>query len=207
MKNSGWERFTDEATAAKYILDTGKYSGTLPPDGNLAILIPPNRPLRILDVCCGIGRNAVWLGKYRPLCGVVGYDLANMVALAKEYTKRHLGENKIAYTDDFDGVSKAEFDLALCTLSFQHVLPKYLDAYYPAISACLRKGDPGLLYVHGRDWSDHNDREIVWERLQRHFDLVPGHLLSGGFSGATFTKDYRAGDHHRAVFRPKGASR
>lgn len=204
IRNSGWEAIHNEKDAAFFIIGEKNYDGYLTPDHDLMNIIPRAKKLRILDMCCGIGRNTIWIKENWPDCQVFGYDLPNMIRMAHDYTKRHLDDDHgIVYTDDFDDIAKLEFDVVFCQISFQHILPQYLDVYYPALANCLRNG--GMIWVHGRDWSDHNNNEIVWDRLGKCFLLDEAHPLSKKFYATPFLKDFcpNGKDHHGGVFRPR----
>jgi SAM-dependent methyltransferase len=212
MKNPGWEQIEDEKTAANFILRTENYQGYFRADEEmLNALIPhdqeaPDGKPAILDMCCGIGRNTIWISKNRPEYSVWGYDLKNMIGFAKVYAERHLGDSHgINLTDDFSVIEGLELDICVCTICFQHIYPEHLDIYYAALAKCLARKN-GVICVSGRDWCDFNNHEFVWERLQRYFDLDAGHVLSSGFQDAVFTPFPDKG-HHMGVFRPKNASR
>lgn len=206
-ENAGWERINNERLAAFYILGKKDYNGWLEPDDALlSKFISINAEMKVLDMGCGLGRNCIWLYNTRQDCMACGYDLSNMIQLAKEYTSRHLGtENGIAYESNWDKLKQHNFDCIFSMLTLQHVLPKYLDDYYTYMAKTLSKSSFGRLFVHGRDWSDHNDREIVWERLLKYFDVDQNHCLSKNFlnSHHLWTKEFKPGDHHMAVFVPK----
>jgi SAM-dependent methyltransferase len=198
-----WEDIDNEKDAAFYILGTREYSGTLRPDaGMLRELIPAGASWRVLDMACGLGRNLAWLCAHAPGCDLWGYDLPNMIGMARGYLGRHASGHSIRLTSDFSEVGRTSFDAVIVTLVFQHIRPERLDEYYAALARCL--GSNGIMLVHGRDWSDHNDREIVWDRLRRHFDVATDHPLSAGFQMAEFSREYGPGDHHGAVFMAKG---
>jgi SAM-dependent methyltransferase len=198
-----WEDIDNEKDAAFYILGARDYSGTLRPDADmLRELVPAGASWRVLDMACGLGRNLLWLNRARPECEIWGYDLPNMVGLASAYLGRHAPGNSIMLTSDFSRVDRTSFDAVIATLAFQNISPERLDEYYLTLARCL--GDNGVMLVNGRDWSDHNNREIVWDRLRLYFDVANGHPLSAGFSTAAFSREHGTMDHHRAVFMAKG---
>lgn len=172
--------------------DTEYYWGVKPSFMCLEVLriLPPDRPLRILDAGCGEGKDAVFFAKngYK----VSAFDITGSgIEKAKQLAERHNVNVDFFRADIFDYRLDTEFDVIFCS-GVLHYLPEELrgevlndwkrhtsDGGVNALNVFVEKpfiqnppdNEPGHcsswhsgeLFWHYRDWRFERCEEVIFD--------------------------------------------
>lgn len=164
-----WGELT-ERTAGHAILTD--YQGPLeqmPIDSRLVELAGEGG--RCLDFGCGVGRNTRGLAEH--FTEVVGYDLPNMVELARGM------ENppNILYTEDWAEVLARHYDVAVASIVVQHLDPAEAKTRLLEISMVSP-----LLAVCSRTYMDQGQGDVLpiledaWQVVDGTYVLIEDHF-------------------------------
>jgi hypothetical protein len=116
----------------------------------------------VVDFACGVGRNTLYLAS---ICDeVYGFDFPNMLEMLK--TRPNYKEHSnITLFDDWQALSAKGYDTVYCCIALQHLCSKDLLYYAEEFSKHARS-----LYVHGRDFNDH-DNEKIFDLLSNYWKV------------------------------------
>lgn len=173
-----------------------------PDFSHIAALGDSEKPMRVLDFGCGMGRYLVGMLEYSPKWIVWGYDQLLMLERAKKFYGDKLNYNdRLFLTDSWDMIveqAKSKrgkfFDVIFSSLVFQHIEPDELRGYLADMQKMTSR-----LYVLNRrandiGWKNDSDFIDTWKIIMEFFqpvDLEPG-LLEGKSPH----------DHHFGLFKP-----
>jgi hypothetical protein len=154
-----------------------------------------NLPLRdckaILDCMCGMGRNIPGLLKLAPNAHIIGYDLPNIIELAKQ----DLGMDvfrKIEWISPPPAIlGNYSYDFVIADLALQHLGESELRLILSILKDRLQTD--GKLWVSGRWWTE--DEKSVWTIVLDYFDSITTLDLSAAVGN----------NHQNVLFRPKSA--
>ena len=129
------------------------------------IIGDPNTPKLILDFGCGVGRNIFGLAQEFKTWDFYGYDNANMIEKANEYSMKKFNKtiqeySNIKITTDWDVLKAMKFDCIYATLVFQHIYEKDLNVYLKDIKQMTPR-----LIVSGRRFNDDRHKN-TWKILE-----------------------------------------
>lgn len=175
-----WVTFAerDDLNRLVDMIATGCNAATVVPDAEIAAAasaLPPGA--RVLDVGCGVCRNAANVATLRPDLEVVGYDSPAMLARVGDFLRHRYGReslDNLTLSSDWPTLAGQRFDCVYATLVFQHVTPDDIRQYL----ADIKRMTPRLL-VYGRRRNDHSS-ESTW-RIIESCGLVPANAASIGY--------------------------
>ena len=152
---------------------------------------PANRPALILDVGCGLGRNAAGFLKRSKRWSVVGYDTPEMIERASEHLAEVLTpvEQRRIVLECFPArvCELGPYDVAVAVYAFQHFGDEELRACLDWLATCTAR-----LVVSGRRWMD-NGRQDTFAEIAKSkwmIDKPNGYRPIGGREDH-FTVEYR----------------
>ena len=111
-------------------------------------LLPPDRPLRLIDIGSGLGGLTLYLARQRPDCSCTGIELAPLPWLASRLRARLSGSAARFVRGDYERLSFADYDMVFAYLS-----PAAMDALWRKACAEMRPGSMLLSYefeIHAR---------------------------------------------------------
>lgn len=138
--------------------------------------VPPNTPVRVVDVGTGSGCIAVTLALERPLARVVATDVSAAALNVARENARRLGAHVSFIQTDLLAGAAGPFDLIVSN-------PPYVaEGELPALQPEVRDHEPRLALVSGPKGNE------IYQRLipQAHAALVPGGwlVLEMGYASA-----------------------
>ncbi|MGJ7918095.1 class I SAM-dependent methyltransferase [Massilia sp. LXY-6] len=107
----------------------------------VARLLPPERPLRIIDIGSGLGGLALDLARRRPDCEVSGIELAPLPWLASSLRARAVGSRARFVRGDYERLDFGHYDVIFAYLS-----PAAMGALWRKAEAEMRPGSVLLSY-------------------------------------------------------------
>lgn len=144
----------------------------------------PNASLSILDFGCGVGRNIFDFSQQFKNWKFYGYDNANMLNKALEYSKIRFNKSIFDYsnielTSDWNTLKTKKFDCVYATIVFQHIHENDLNLYIKDIKNMSRK-----LIVSGRRFNDDivdGKYKNTWQILEKN-NLYPSNASEINYS-------------------------
>lgn len=141
----------------------------------LSSYLQPNA--RILDFGCGIGRIIEQIRLSTEDYHFVGYDLPNMIHLAKKYLSY-----ECTLTDNWNQLTSTKFDMIYAILVLQHMPTDEIRWQLHDMSKMTK-----IMYIHSRSWTDYNSENVL-------------NLLKIDWRVFVFQED---NDHFRAICHPR----
>lgn len=142
-------------------------------------LMPPNKPLKFLDIGCGEGKDAVFMAR----CGyqVSAFDISDA---GIEKTKK-LAEKAGVYVDVFKGdvnnfQPEEKYDIIFSSGVFQYIKPKFRSEMVHLYKECTKENGLNVFQVFVEkpfiaSAPDHQKAEILWksgEILTEYYDWL-----------------------------------
>lgn len=124
------------------------------------------RPLRVLDVGCGVGALSLYLAKHG--CSVVGIDISPDAIEIAESARQAAGIENCRFMVGELGSGTGSFDIVICSEIIEHVPDE--SAFLERVVSQLRVG--GLLYLG----TPSTETALYRLGLLKKFDAEVGHL-------------------------------
>jgi SAM-dependent methyltransferase len=134
------------------------------------------RPCRILDFGCGVGRNTFYLANLFPDCEIVGYDNPAMLRKRFDYYKFHSDSecpSNAIFISDWELVKTQSFDMTIALFVVQHIFEEDLIRCAADIKQISK-----LLYVYSRKVND-DSKKNTWKILEK-VGLIPERFMYWG---------------------------
>ena len=110
----------------------------------VADLLPPGRPLHVIDIGSGLGGLVLDLARRRPDATFVGIELAPLPWLVSRLRAALAGDNARFVRGDYEQLDLGDYDVVFAYLS-----PAAMDALWRKASAEMRAGTLLLSYEFG----------------------------------------------------------
>lgn len=123
----------------------GYYWGTEPAElcKELVSLVPPSKDIKVLDIGCGEGKDAVWLAKQGY--SVTAFDItSNGVRKAKEMAKEQGVDINVFVADVNNFEINEKFDIIYSTGTIQYLEDDKIDGFFKKVK--------DMTNVNGVNW-------------------------------------------------------
>lgn len=156
--------------------------------------------LNILDFGCGVGRNSYGMSLYCKNWNVTGYDSSEMLSRTNEYFKIRYPNvvypSNVKFSSNWKELITVKFDVAFCSLVFQHIHEKDLTEYLKDFKNIK------CMIVWGRRFNDDNNKN-TWKIIEDS-GFYPYKCLGwtpSGFGGMEYKIDGDLHEHMACFYK------